>query len=436
MGESDQAGVSTYTGTVPKSTSFPVNTIAPRTLADYFGIPYQNWSANISVNELPLRAYWLIYNRWFRNQNLEAPKFVSLGDSANSVISYVSAPAIAQKKADYFTRALPYAQKGTPVSIPLGTLAPVIVNYPAHSYTANDYALALGGMISSGDTGAVPFIREIGGTDYVVGAKAYADLSTATAATINQLREAFQMQKALEKDALYGTRYWELLYAHFGVTAPDASLQDPEYLGGARIHINVDQVLQTTGHANDNTSELGIPGANSVTGSKGSLFTKSFVEHGYLMVMAVARQTKHTYAQGLNRMWSRLNRFDFYFPVFANLGAQEIKNKEIYYNGNASIDNSVFGYQEAWAEYRYKPSIVSGILNPVRSGSLNFWTLADAYSSNPTLSNSFTQETRNNISRALVSGSTKPDFICDFYFKDTAVRPMPLYSIPGLIDHH
>ncbi len=429
MGESDQAGISTYTGTIPKNYAFNASNLGPRSLGNYMGLPY---SANgqLSVNELPLRAYWLIYNRWFRNQNVEAPKVISLGDTPNGGISYLNNPAVAQKKADYFTRALPYAQKGQAVTIPLGTIAPIIAGSNLHSLGLNQGATIFQNVSLGSASGSMITSTASGNTTLV------ADLSTATAATINQLREAFQMQKALEKDALYGTRYWELLYAHFGVTAPDASLQDPEYLGGARIHINIEQVLQTTGYAPGTTSELGTPGANSVTGNRGNLFTKSFVEHGYLMVMAVARQSKHSYTQGLNRMWSRSQRFDFYFPVFANLGAQEIKNKELYFTGTASTDDALFGYQEAWAEYRYKPSIVSGILNPVRTGSLNFWTLADAYGSLPTLSNSFLQETRDNLGRALVSGTNGPDFICDFYFKDTAVRPMPLYSIPGLIDHH
>lgn len=232
---------------------------------------------------------------------------------------------------------------------------------------------------------------------------------------------------------LYGTRYWEILKGHFGITAPDASLQRPELLGHFRQHINVDQVLQTTGGTVDATSKLGMPGANSVSGKSEHIISKSFVEHGTLLILACARHDQ-TYGQGVNRMWSRKHRTDFYFPVFANLGAQEIKNKEIY--AGTSSDELPFGYQEAWAEYRYKPSIVTGILNPSRSNSLAFWTLATRFGSLPTLSKSFIEQDRTAIQDALVSGNSGPDFIADFYFDATYVRPMPMYSIPGLIDHH
>ena len=234
---------------------------------------------------------------------------------------------------------------------------------------------------------------------------------------------------------MYGTRYWEILKGHFGITAPDASLQRPELLGHFRQHINIDQVLQTTGsNVSDPSSQtLGIPGANSVSGKSEHLISKSFVEHGILMILAVARHDQ-TYGQGVNRMWSRIHRTDFYFPVFANLGAQEIKNKEIYAFGQ--FPENVFGFQEAWSEYRYKPSIVTNLMNPSINGSLSFWNLSNNFGSQPTLSKSFIEQGRDNLSRALVTGSEGPDFIADFFFDATYVRPMPMYSIPGLIDHH
>ena len=245
-----------------------------------------------------------------------------------------------------------------------------------------------------------------------------------------------QYQKFFEKDALYGTRYWEILKGHFGITAPDASLQRPELLGHFRQHINVDQVLQTNESGN---TALGTPGANSVSGMSNHLISKSFVEHGVLMILAVARHDQ-TYGQGINRMWSRKTRTDFYFPVFANLGAQVITNKEIYAQGGSAAtdvaNDAVFGYQEAWAEYRYKPSIVTGLLNPAVSGSLSFWDLANNFGSLPTLSQSFIEQDRSNLARALVTGAAGPDFIADFFFDAVYVRPMPMYSIPGLIDHH
>ena len=411
---------------------------------DYFGLPVEKNDVvgRNKISALPFRALALIYNRWFRNQNIIAPLAVQ-DDDTNEVIvgelndehySSFACDAVSVLKAsklpDYFTKALPYAQKGAAVSIPLGTTAPIVAS--ATTALTTGRLLGVGQNIGTTPT-AVDTVYNTSGS-YVGNADVYADLSNATAATINQLRYAFQLQKLLEKDALYGSRYWEILNAHFGVQAPDASLQDPEYLGGYRQHINIDQVLQTTGATGTQGQTLGTPGANSVTGSKCSLFTKSFVEHGYIIIVAVARH-ESTYGQGINRMWSRQGRYDFYFPVFANLGAQDIKVKEIYADGSAN-DDLPFGYQEAWAEYRMKPSIATGLLRPSASNSLNYWTLGENFAAKPTLGKTFIEQGRGNLSRALVTGSTGPDFIADFYFQDIAVRPMPMYSIPGLIDHH
>lgn len=422
---------------------YTASTINSGKLGDYLGLPIglnnaNNLASMLTVSALPGRAYALIYNEWFRDQNLIAPLSIYKNSGvaaygiANGYSNYNSDLLIAAKDSDYFTRALPYAQKGSPVTLPLGTFADVIgssadgstvpINTALNAYTQ--------GQISSTQKSPVWF--EDSSSHNV---KLVADLSNATAATINSLRFAFQYQKFLEKDALYGTRYWEILKGHFGITAPDASLQRPELLGHWRQHINIDQVLQTTGYDNvPSNNELGIPGANSVTAGHTSFFTKSFVEHGILMVLAVARHDQ-TYGQGVNRSWSRKLREDFYWPVFANLGAQEIRNKEIYAQGT-STDDLPFGYQEAWAEYRYKPSQVSGILNPAVSNSLGFWTLANNFGSLPTLSKSFIEQDRSAISRALVTSSGGPDFIFDGFFDCTYVRPMPMYSIPGLIDHH
>ena len=439
MGENN-SGAGIYTGTpyvVPKVNI--TNGVMPvGSVGDHMGLP--NVSSTYAASVLPLRAYKLIYNRWFRNQNVTAPIAVDIS-SATTYDDYTINPYIAAKKADYFTKSLPYAQKGSPVSIPLGTSAPVLTTasvIPQRLANPIIWRAPDGSSVGYGTLGTnsagTGLLGDASSGTYISGVQPgnlIADLSQATAATINQLRLAFQTQKLLEKDALYGTRYWEILYAHFGVQSPDASLQDPEYLGGSKFMINIDQVLQTTGYDDSASSELAQVGANSVTGWKGSLFTKSFVEHGWLMVLGVARQKHRTYGQGLNRMFARSGRYDFYFPVFANLGAQDVKNDEIF-AGTAGN----FGYQEAWAEYRYKPSIVSGILNPARSGSLDYWTLAEAFAACPTLGDNFIKEDRANLSRALTTGVSGPDFIADFYFKDVSVRPMPTYSIPGLIDHH
>lgn len=437
MGENTTGAGAATAVTIPYQT-ITNGAVTVGTIGDHMGLP--NVAASYNVSVLPLRGYKLIYNRWFRNQNVTAPVTVDI-TSSTTYDDYNISCYTAAKKPDYFTRALPYAQKGNPVKIPLGTVAPVVTSstvrsslgtYPALKWVTRGGSTITGsGLQIDGDGNTGYFSRSQAISNYAIPGNLEVDLSQATAATINSLRIAFQTQKLLEKDALYGTRYWEILYAHFGVQSPDATLQDPEYLGGQKFMINIDQVLQTTGYDDSASSELGQPGANSVTGWKGSLFTKSFVEHGFLFILGVARQKHRTYGQGLNRMFSRFGRYDFYWPVFANLGAQEVKNEEIFAGTSGN-----FGYQEAWAEYRYKPNLVSGILNPARANSLDYWTLAEAFASCPTLGDTFIKEDRANLSRALVTGVSGPDFIADVYFKDVAVRPMPTYSIPGLIDHH
>lgn len=431
MGESDTSG---YVQTSPIMPNIDLSSFSldPGCIGDYLGLPvgYSGF-----VSSLPGRAYLSIYNRWFRDQNVIAPYNIDLSSNGGAdyldvgeSYTYSSKPLKAAKFSDYFTRALPYAQKGPAVTLPLGTSAPVgVVDGPG-------VATVFNGVISGGDTPS-GWTKVQATQNGVVKGDLVVDLASATAATINDLRFAFACQKLLEKDALYGSRYWEVINAHFGVKAPDASLQDPEFIAHGRMRINIDQVLQTTGYSDEaSQSSLGAVGANSVTAKKLNLSTYSAVEHGVFMIVAVARHDQ-TYGQGLHRMWSRRERFDYYWPVFANLGAQEIKNKEIYAK-NDNNDDKVFGYQEAWAELRYRPSQVSGLLNPAANNSLAFWTLANKFEQVPTLSKSFIEQDRNNIKRCLVTGENGPDFIADFYFKATYVRPMPTYSIPGLIDHH
>jgi hypothetical protein len=461
MGENNvSAGIPASTYSVPylACTNTGAGAVNVGSYADLMGLPVlASNSLNIfsqnKISALPFRGLAKIYNRWFRNENLIAPLAVQTGDTNEVLVGELSNYSYsyfacnknsvlkAAKLPDYFTKCLPYAQKGSAVSVPIGTAAPIYVQIGTGAVANNTYNMQISPTASQISAGAVGLNVGAGnlkldntgsGSDTAGGM--FADLSQATAATINQLRYAFQLQKLLEKDALYGTRYWEILAAHFGVTAPDASLQDPEYLGGQRVNINIDQVLSTAGYANTSSTTVGAPGANSVSGWKGSLFTKSFVEHGYIIICAVARHDQ-TYAQGINRMWTRQSRYDFYFPVFANLGAQDVKLKEIFARGT-SADDTLFGYQEAWAEYRYKPSIATALLNPNAANSLDYWTLTNKFSAAPTLGQAFVEQSRDNLARALVTGATGPDFIADFYFQDVAVRPMPVYSIPGLIDHH
>jgi hypothetical protein len=259
----------------------------------------------------------------------------------------------------------------------------------------------------------------------------YADLGGVTAATINQLRQAFQIQKLLEKDARGGTRYREVLREHFGVISPDSRMQIPEYLGGYRLPINVSQVIQTS--SSDDTSPLGNTAALSVTTMNKPMFTKSFTEHGFIMGLAVVR-TDQTYQQGIERMWSRKGRYDYYWPVLANIGEQAILNKEIYAQGNAK-DDEAFGYQEAWADYRYKPSKVTGLFRSNAQQSLDAWHYAQDYDALPTLSTTWMEQGETEMKRTLAV-QNQPDFIADFYFMNKTTRCMPVYSIPGLIDHH
>lgn len=454
MGENNEgAGIPSVEYSIPfvdLSGDTPEGIVGYPNYFDYFGIPITTplGSSEVKISALPFRGLCLIYNRWYRNQNLIAPLAVQTGDENEVIVgdqedgNFSLDILKASKLPDYFVSALPYAQKSAPVSVPLGTTAPIVAASATHStgqqiqFSSSKVTGTTSGTLGISADNLYSYASGASGaTNQIDYTNLVADLTNATAATINQLRYAFQLQKLLEKDALYGTRYWEILAAHFGVQSPDATLQDPEYLGGKRMYINIDQVLSTAGYDPTIDTQVGAPGANSVTGFKGSLFTKSFTEHGYLFICAVARHDQ-TYGQGVNRMWTRRSRYDFYFPVFANLGAQDIKLKEIYSTSYQIDFDSVFGYQEAWAEYRYHPSIVSGVLNPNHTNSLDFWTLANKFDAAPTLSKSFIEQDRNALSRALVTGSTGPDFIADFMFRDIAVRPMPVFSIPGLIDHH
>lgn len=442
------------------------------TLADYMGIPTligpgaSQSNPNWSVNHLPFRAYCLIWNEWFRDQNLQDPVLIDTGDSQTNGthLKNEDAPDIYKNQAaltganllpvnkyfDYFTGALPEPQKGPDVLLPLGNTAPVITmttditgiteSSPSLRFTSNTPIKSQANVvITPTGSGKGTLNHTTANVDVLNGnlipANLYANLAEATSATINELRLAFQLQKLYERDARGGTRYIEILKSHFGVTSPDARLQRPEYLGGERIPINIDQVIQTSGTM-EGTTPQGNTGAYSLTGNQGSYFKHSFVEHGYILGLACVR-TEHTYQQGLEKIWNRKNRFDFYWPALANIGEQAILNKEIYLQTNKEINEQAFGYQEAWAEYRYKPSRVSSAFRSNVTGSLDAWHYADYYEALPKLSAEWIQETYKNVDRTLAVQSTLEDqYIADFWFKCTCTRPMPIYSIPGLIDHN
>lgn len=418
------------------------------TLADYLGLPTK--VEGISVSALPGRAYGLIYNEWFRNQNVTQPTLVEVtdatttgkndGKATNDSAITLAKPLKAAKVFDYYTGALPEPQKGEPIRLPLSGKANVVADDDGVVYFRDSFP-TMGGTTQhskGANSGTGPNkIYNIEGADSSTGTASstyqglYANLSTATAATINQLRQAFQIQKLLEKDARGGTRYREVLREHFGVISPDSRMQIPEYLGGYRLPINVSQVIQTS--STDSTSPLGNTAALSVTTMNKPMFTKSFTEHGFIMGLAVVR-TDQTYQQGIERMWSRKGRYDYYWPVLANIGEQAILNKEIYTQGNAK-DEEAFGYQEAWADYRYKPSKVTGLFRSNAQQSLDAWHYAQDYNALPTLSTAWMEQNDAEMKRTLAR-SDQPDFIADFYFMNKTTRCMPVYSIPGLIDHH
>jgi len=404
---------------VPQMVS-PVGGYANGSLSDYFGIPTS--VAGLSHSALWHRGYKLIWNEWFRDQNLQDSVVVERDDGpddpANSVLLKRG------KRHDYFTSALPWPQKGPAIELPLGQAAPIHV---PGTTAGNMSVIADGpGVPRLINTAATTATIDPGGLPNI---GLYADLSDATAATINQLREAFQIQRLYERDARGGTRYVEILKAHFGVTSPDARLQRPEYLGGGSTPVNVNPIAQTS--STDGTSPQGNLAAVGTVGAHGHGFIKSFTEHTLVFGFVSARADL-TYQQGLDRMFSRRTRWDFYWPALAHLGEQAILNKEIYAQATAA-DDQVFGYQERFAEYRYKPSRITGQFRSNFAQSLDTWHLSQDFASLPALNAAFIEE--NPPVDRVVAVPSYPDFLFDSYFRLKHTRPMPVYSVPGLIDH-
>ena len=423
---------------VPTMTSTAGTGYLSGSLHDYFGLPTE--VPGLVHSSLWHRAYNLVYNDWFRDENLQGSVIVDLDDGPDSPTDYVLLRR--GKRHDYFTSALPWPQKGPAVELPLGTRAPVYGIGPITGQATDPTDVT----IWQGDGSTVASLNSwtlnsngvrINATGSGTPSSSnypniYADLSAATAATINQLREAFQIQKLYERDARGGTRYTEVIRAHFGVISPDARLQRPEYLGGGSTVVNVNPIPQTS--STDATTPQGNLAAMGTCSIHGHGFSKSFTEHCIIIGM-VATRADLNYQQGLDRMFSRSTRFDFYWPALSHIGEQEVLNKEIYAVGSANPtqDDAVFGYQERYAEYRYKPSKITGQFRSNYASTLDSWHLAQDFTSLPALNSTFIEE--NPPVDRVIAVTSQPHFLFDSFFSLKCARPMPVYSVPGLIDH-
>ncbi|QXP08148.1 MAG: major capsid protein [Arizlama microvirus] len=412
---------------------------------DHFGIRPQTYSNDVfTINVLPIWAYFTIYNEWFRDQNLQEPWVwsstwtVQGSQTINNGAAWQQECLRVNKRHDYFTSSLPWPQKGDPVDIPLGTEAPI--------FTTAGTGVAIG--VNSGIGATTTRAMDTTGatatataTSMVAPINLYADLTNATAATINALRLAFQTQKLLERDARGGSRYVEQILSHFGVRSPDYRLQRPEYLGGSKIPITVNPIAQTAAYDSepaDAASAIGNLGAEMHASGHKRTFTYAATEHGYIIGLAAVRATP-TYQQGTRRHWTRETRLDYYFPVFAMLGEQAVATQEIYQPANNNPGNATWGYQERWAEYRYTPNEITGVLRSDAPQPLDWWHYSEDFASEPALNAAFIEDkTQETLARSLAtapSAQWSAQIIMDILHDSTVARLMPTYSVPGLIDH-
>ncbi len=431
-----------------------------KTILDYMGVPTKV-KGNFKINALPVRAYTMIWNEFFRDENVEnQATYITTDDDVEYGAGAESAEKatleIRLKNAykggyclpvnkfhDYFTSCLPYPQRGPEVKIPMTGNAPVRLGINGEYNGTNTLEMVLGKTNASNKAGAITYTSPDGtlkneisftGTNTATGETdaggyMYADLGSVNAATVNELRNAIAVQQYYEALARGGSRYREQVQALWNVTISDKTVQVPEYLGGGRYHVNINQIVQTSGQQTSNDTPIGETGAMSVTPINESSFTKSFEEHGYVIGVCCVRHN-HSYQQGLERFWSRVDRLDYYVPQFANLGEQPVKKKEIMLTG-ATTDEETFGYQEAWADYRMKPNRVSGKMRSNATGTLDFWHYADNYSNAPTLSQEWMSEGKSEIARTLIV-QDEPQFFGAIRVMNKTTRRMPLYSVPGL----
>lgn len=443
---------SAYTDNALEEIPMTYGSVDAGSIGDYLGLPIGSISQTSPVSVLPFRCFALIYDKFFRNENTTDEIYIQKkGFSLSELIgnidfgpnAYCGKLPKVNKYKDYFTSCVPNPQKGAPVGFNLGTYAPVVPrNQQIDPLTDNDPQVSFrtytGSTVSQSILGAAsnsnlytvtaPAATIFGASVYP--SNLYADLTDTNAITVDDLRLAFAYQKMLERDAIYGSRYNEYLYGHFGVHIPDAYIQFPQYLGGGRTPLNIVQVAQTSQGTEE--SPLGNVGAYSWTNGRTG-YSRKFPEHGIVMTVACLRY-RHTYQQGIAKKWRRKVREDFYDPLFSTIGQQPVYTTELYAKAGPE---AVFGYREAWSELRNIPNTISGEMRSGATNSLDIWHFADNYSSAPTLSQSFTEETPAYVDRTLsVPSSSQDNFILNFYFDMSAVRKMPVYSMPSLIDHH